>query len=466
MISLHIAELRGSWRAWASVSLAFIATGFALSIGSIVIAASNQALQAGRLDDTGAVGLIAIAGMNLFVGILVGIGVLSSSAQLVINSRRPAIARLALAGASPVQIRNTLSSQLFVVSLVCSVIGALIAIAVQIPVFDALISGADGFVGQPLHFTVPIPALLAAITGVVLVALLAGVPVATRATRIPPVEALRQASMEPDEKVKTSTKVVFGIFVAVILVISAASYYAFSLNDLQKGDQITMIGILVLVLSGLAMQRGAAVLMRPLTKAWTSLVRTSSPAWHLARHTVLARSTRLVRTVVPIMFAVGLSTGLITMVSMFNVIIERKYGPGESTDSVSGLILLVGLGFLISLAGGVGNLLMMGRQRDAELALAGISGATEDQQRGMVAFEGLIVGVTATILGLIMCAYTTLYVVVAFYIYAEPTFATDWLALIVVVSGALVLAVVATAGPSLPTLRQPPQKVVARLIAD
>ena len=103
MISLHIAELRGSWRAWASVSLAFIATGFALSIGSIVIAASNQALQAGRLDDTGAVGLIAIAGMNLFVGVLVGIGVLSSSAQLVINSRRPAIARLALAGASPVQ---------------------------------------------------------------------------------------------------------------------------------------------------------------------------------------------------------------------------------------------------------------------------------------------------------------------------------------------------------------------------
>lgn len=466
MRALHLAEIRGSWRAWLSVSLAFIAASFALSAGAIVIASAFEARSAGRYDDQGVIAISFVVGLNCFTAALVSIGVLSSSAQLVVNSRRPAIARLALAGATPGQIRNTLTSQLFVVALACSLVGNLLALALQIPILRYVGGSGDGMDPDALHAVFPIVPMLGASLGVVLIALLAGVPVAAKATRIPPIEALRQGNSEPDDKVPTSTKIAFFVLVAIIVLISGASYYIFTLNDLQKGDQIIMVGLLVLVLCGLAMQRGAALLMGPITRAWTSLVPTKSPAWQLARHTVLARSTRLVRTVVPVMFAVGLSVGMIIMMEIFTVLIERKYGVEEQSDTLSGLILLLGLGFLIALCGGVGNLLMMGRQRDAELALAGISGATEDQQRAIVGFEGLIIGGTAVILGLIMAGYTVLYVILAFVFFAEPIFAANPIEIGIVILGALAICVLATMVPALPTLRQPPQRVVARLIAD
>lgn len=466
MNALHIAEIRGSWRAWLSVSVAFIAASMSLSLGAIVIASAANAKAEGRYDDTATMAVNFVVGMNVFVAILVSIGVLSAAAQLVVNSRRPAIARLALAGATPGQIRNTLSSQLFVVAVACSLVGNVLALIVQKPVLRYVGGAGDGMDAEAMHAVFPFGALLGATVGLVLIALLAGIPVAAKATRIPPIEALRQGSNEPEQKVPTSTKVIFGIFVAVILGISAISYYAFTLNDFQKGDQIVMVGLLVLVLSGLAMQRGAAVLMRPITRAWTSLVPTKSPAWQLARHTVLARSTRLVRTVVPVMFAVGLGIGMSVVFETFTVLMERKHNTEESADTLSGIILLVGLAFFIAFAGAIGNLLMMGRQRDAELALAGISGATEDQQRAMVAFEGLIIGGTAVILGLIMAGYTTLYVSVALAIFAEPTFAISIRDTLVVIIGALAMCVLATMLPALPTLRHQPQKVVARLIAD
>lgn len=466
MNALHLAEIRGSWRAWLSVSLAFIAASFALSAGAIVLASSADALAAGRYGETEAMGVNFVVGLNLFMAVLVSIGVLSSSAQLVVNSRRPAIARLALAGATPGQIRNTLTSQLLVVALACSVAGNLLALLLQKPILRYVGGSGDGMDPEAMHAVFPFLALIGATAGIVAIALLAGIPVAARATRIPPIEALRQGNSEPDQRVPISTRITFGIFVAVILLISAASYYAFTLNDFQKGDQIIMVGLLVLVLCGLAMQRGAAVLMRPITRLWTSLVPSASPAWQLARHTVLARSARLVRTVVPVMFAVGLGVGMVVIFETFTVLMERRYGGEEEADTLSGIILLVGLAFIIALAGAVGNLLMMGRQRDAELALAGISGATEDQQRAIVGFEGLIIGGTAVILGLIMAGYAVLYVQIAFVLFAEPVFAANPLEIGLVIVGALVLCVLATMVPALPTLRQPPQKVVARLIAD
>lgn len=117
MRALHLAEIRGSWRAWLSVSLAFVAASFSLSAGAIVLASAGNAQAEGRYDDDSVMAVYAVVGMNLFTAVLVSIGVLGAAAQLVVNSRRPAIARLALAGATPGQIRNTLSSQLLVVAL-------------------------------------------------------------------------------------------------------------------------------------------------------------------------------------------------------------------------------------------------------------------------------------------------------------------------------------------------------------
>lgn len=470
MNALHMAELRGSWRAWLSVSIAFIVTSFALSACALLYVSTNRAAAAGRLDENSAMGMQALFILNVVLAALVGVGVLSSAAQLVVSSRRGAIARLALAGASPAQIRGTLTSQLVLVSLVSGVVGGILAVVLQGPLHWWYGQAGDGDLGgvlDPVFSPVP---LLVAILGVIAVAVLAGVPVAIRATQIPPVEALRQAASEPIERVPTRTKVVFGLFVIVIIAVSALSYVLFSMNDFQKGDQIVAFALFLMIMVGLALQQGAPLLMGPLTRVWTSLVRTQSPAWQLARHQVLARSIRLVRTVVPVMFAVGVSAGMLVIGGAMEKVLALKFGDdqvGGNQSTIAALITMAGMAFLVALSGSIGNLLMMARQRDAELALAGISGATEDQQRAIVTFEGAIIGGTAVLLGLIMGAVTAIYVNVAFIVFeGYSAWSIPWAQLLAVIVAVIAICVITTVLPALPTLRQPPQKVVARLIAD
>ena len=63
-----------------------------------------------------------------------------------------------------------------------------------------------------------------------------------------------------------------------------------------------------------------------------------------------------------------------------------------------------GLPLLVAIAGGVGSLLMMSRQRDAELALAGIAGAEPRQRMLMPALEALIITGTSIVLAIGMVA--------------------------------------------------------------
>jgi len=68
------------------------------------------------------------------------------------------------------------------------------------------------------------------------------------------------------------------------------------------------------------------------------------------------------------------------------------------------MIVLLGLPLLVSLSGGVGSLIMMSKQRDAELALLGVAGATPRQRVLVPLLEAVIISVTATILGFVMSA--------------------------------------------------------------
>ncbi len=148
----------------------------------------------------------------------------------------------------------------------------------------------------------------------------------------------------------------------------------------------------------------------------------------------------------------------------------RMANPGEVGDTRSSLgtmMTILGLPFLVSLSGAVGNLIMMARQRDAEMALASIAGGTPDQQRGALILEGVIVGVTGMILGLVMVVVAMVYTYVGLMLYLPiAAVAVPWGSMALVVVVCLAVCVLATLLPSIPALRLPPQKVVARLIAD
>ena len=126
MIRLALADLRDSWVAWLGVSVAFITLQFALALSVIVIMTSQTSRSA--LGEDGAQLLMADGVSNLVLCSLVGLAVIGAATSLVITSRRQAIARLLLGGATPGQVTRMISTQIAAVALVTGVIGAGLAI--------------------------------------------------------------------------------------------------------------------------------------------------------------------------------------------------------------------------------------------------------------------------------------------------------------------------------------------------
>lgn len=128
---------------------------------------------------------------------------------------------------------------------------------------------------------------------------------------------------------------------------------------------------------------------------------------------------------------------------------------------------LLGPALAIALAGGVGNLFMMSKQRDAELALFGITGATPAQRRLLPVLEAIILTVTAAIPGILALIVMLTYLYISFSgaglvaVLSVPV--TAW---VVSVGATGLIMVAATFLPTLSALRLPEPRVVARLAAE
>lgn len=121
----------------------------------------------------------------------------------------------------------------------------------------------------------------------------------------------------------------------------------------------------------------------------------------------------------------------------------------------------------VAIAGGVAVVLMMSRQRESELALVGVIGATTRQQVLVSALEGVILTVTAVILAAVMTA-------VGMAVFVSGVTAMDlpmpvvvpWSELAVVLAICAAIVIAATTLPVLPSLRKPARQVVAQLAAE
>ena len=192
MRRVHLAEIRSSWRAWLSVSLVFVTINASLTMTAITYWTGHVAVRDGRLEWLeSAYYTVSQALITLFI-LLVAFPVISSATGLVVDSRRGALARLSLAGATPHQVRSTITSQLIAVSLASASVGAVIAVAfTRSWITFTAIENADetGFVLlEPVVSMIPI---LFATALCVLASIVAGFRQANAASRIPPVEALR-----------------------------------------------------------------------------------------------------------------------------------------------------------------------------------------------------------------------------------------------------------------------------------
>ena len=99
MNPLHLAEIRGARLAWAAVSLTFIVTNAAAALALLVSGSAAAAHPVGPDQASEVDSLVALGGFNAVLVALVALAVIGSATQLVVSSRRGAIARLALAPA-------------------------------------------------------------------------------------------------------------------------------------------------------------------------------------------------------------------------------------------------------------------------------------------------------------------------------------------------------------------------------
>ncbi|HEX8510138.1 MAG TPA: FtsX-like permease family protein [Propionibacteriaceae bacterium] len=470
MGKLHLAELRDSWSAWLGVCVAFIVVNFTLALTALAQLAGVRAVQSGTLARFDSTAFAFTPAMNFVFCAVIGAVVIGSSTSLVVDSRRGSLARLALTGATPRQVVSTVMTQLTVVSLACSLIGGALAFVALQPALDFLaVERGDGeVVPAPPAIYALWPVLLASLVAVGL-ALLGGYKQARRASRIPPVEALRQASGGGrDERMTRSRWLGAGLCLLIIVGAFAAIPAITAVRTKETISNLLQASMVLLIVAAVLLARIAPLVVGPLTRAWTRLVPSFDPSWDLARGTTVAKAARLTKSVVPVMMAIGLLFGLVALGdTLFSSATANGYVFQVGHAGAATLFLFLGLPLLVALAGGVGSLVMMSKQRDAELALSGIVGTTPAQRLAMPVMEGVIITVTGAILSLVMVAVAVGFLAVGFpaadFNFAfSPSLLTFAIAFLVSLS----ITVAATLLPTLASLRRPEPRVIARLVAE
>lgn len=470
MRQVHLAELRDSWSAWLGVSLAFIMVNACLVLTVVIGYTGVAALLDGSLDFLGSTAWTAGQVLVMVCILFVAIPVIGSSTSLVVGSRRGSLARLALVGATPTQVRGTVTTQLALVSLVCAPIGDIVAIAATRPWIGLMAYQARE---EPTWVTLEPNFALAPIllTNLfcVMVAVLAGRKQARVASEIPPIEALRQ-SQAPAAKPRLGVGGwLTATFVALLVIASFVSVPIQLANRFSETvSNLMIIGFLQVFVWGALLAVVAPLLVSPLTRQWTALVPSASPAWQIARATVSARADRLYKSVVPVMFTFAIGVGSMTVVDSLIRTIAVSMGRVDlSLPMWDTFVLQFGPALLIAFAGGVGSLLMMSKQRDAELALVGIVGATPRQRIAIPMLEALIITVTSALLSaiviipsLVFQAYSMMAAGLTYQLVLSPVLVFG------AFFGGVILTGLSTVLPTLPAQRLPEPRVIARLVAE
>lgn len=468
MRGLILAELRGAWSAWLAVLIAFVVTSFAIVLAVLTLDSLSATIASGNVPRSETAALVFLPAWNLGLAIIGTLSVIGAVTGLVVQARRGSLARLSLAGATPGQVSRILLGQLASVAVAGSVIGVVIAIVVQ----PAAVAEAIGERGVSTDIAVVRVSPLLVLLGAgcfVLVALLAGLRQSRVAAAVPPVEALRTM---PGAVVRR--RQIFRWFAAALLALGTAGIAAGGIAaapslGVDGGDTILQAAVICILLTSIVLSLCAPLTIGLLTRAWTGLVPSRSASWLLARSSVIARGERLARTVTPIALAVGMLVGLQALSASVMVVLDRLGRAQIEHAGTAAILGLIGLVLLISISGGVSVVLIMARQREAELALAGVIGATKRQQVLVPVFEGVIITVTATILGLVMSAVGVIVFVIGtngLGLGVTAPVVVPWadLAMVVLVCGAVVTA--STTLPVLRSLHKPARQVVAQLAAE
>ena len=468
MRALIVGELRAAWSSWLAVLIAFVVTSFAIVLAVLAIDSLSATIASGKVPEAEGPALLFLPIWNLALAVIGTLSVIGAVTGLVVQARRGALARLSLAGATPSQVSRILLGQVAAVALAGSLLGILLAIALQ-PLAVAEAIGERGVSTEVAIVRVNPLLILVAAGGFVLFALLAGLRQSRVAAAVAPVEALRTIPGAVVRRPQILRWIGAVLVTFAMLAIAAGAIATAPHLGVDGGDTILQAAVGCILLTSIVLSLSAPLTIGLLTRAWTALVPSRSASWVLARSAVIARGERLARTVTPIAMAVGLLVGLQALgASVMSLLAQLNRDQIEHAGTAA-ILGLIGLVLLISISGGVSVVLMMSRQREAELALAGVVGATRRQQVLIPVFEGVIITVTATILGLVMTTVGMAVFVIGtngLGLGVTAPFVIPWFELVGVVLICAAIVVAATTLPVLRSLGRPARQVAAQLAAE
>ena len=243
--------------------------------------------------------LLAFAGIALFVGSFV----IANTLSITIAQRVRELATLRTIGATRRQVRRSVLVEALVIGLVGSIVGLALGFALA-KLLDALI--------RTIGIDLPQAGLVFS-TRTVIVSLLVGVVItliaslrpAMRATRVPPIAAVREGSVLPPSRLAR-----FGPITAVVVLVLAILLllYGVFAHNVATAPRLLSLGLGVLLLF-FGASLNAPRLVRPLAKVlgWPG-TKVGGPAGELAQRNATRNPSRTASTAAALMIGLALVT--------------------------------------------------------------------------------------------------------------------------------------------------------------
>ncbi|MDQ0645738.1 FtsX-like permease family protein [Microbacterium murale] len=381
MIRLVFGDLLAQSRVWTGMTAVVVATGFVAAIAAGLI--ETGAVHGGKVQE----GLSSTSGAVIIFTTATALIVLSGAANLTVSLQQRGYALWQVVGIRPALVGLVVYVQLGIVALVGAGAGLLIALPAFPVLFGYVFRTWDGMQGISLHLGgMSAIWVLLSVLGVVL---LGGLRGARRASRVPPVEVLREPEM-PRARVEwfrylLLAAALFGLLSVIMNLRRDASLAATS------GTGLFLTPLIAVVFAA------AGPLLYPVVlRAWTALVpRNVSASWFFARHSARFRLSRSSAAIGPLMVAIALTGGLYTLARSIDAAQHRSSG----TLAPEGVVILLGGPLLLAAVAAAATVFMSGQAREREFALLQAAGATRAMILLASLWEALIYAFTAAMLG-------------------------------------------------------------------
>lgn len=407
MIRLTFAELRQDPRLWAGPLLVAAVTGGFVYLAAVywwtLGSPDGSALLAalGFTVDEARIGSYMVYVSTAIPAIIV-IGTSSSATVSALAAR---IARWRLAGATPSQVRLSITIQVLVVNLFGTTIGILAASPFRQPAADLLVRIViDDETVMPVASSLPAAALT--LVGTALICAVASFTPARRAARISAVRAVRDDSAPGRLMPLPRWIIAILVFVGLVAVLSAVFSALHNPHDngadVSEAASLALMSGLLLLVQVVTL---APILLPGLTRLWmTAIPPRLAPAWYLARMTATGQPRRTATAIVPISIGIGIFGIFFGIFATWQEALVRS-GDTDTLNALDTYVILAPAA-AIAITGSMAGILITTRARTSEAASIRLAGAAPRTLIGLAVAEAISYTITATVIALGTAAVT------------------------------------------------------------